>query len=204
MSSYRVVIWAIIVAGLLSCSTDRNTEARIASLEQAATQLRSEIAVLKGTLELVRTSGPDPTEAVIDPVEKGFGIATSRNGHFLIACDGATPYLDGYKISLRIGNVHSLTYNGFQLSCRYGPRYPELPRIDPAASAVASAEAYKRWADDCAKWQSSIKEKVVSFTEDLKPGIWNPVSFVLAPVTPGELGYIRIGITTDQVSLYKR
>jgi hypothetical protein len=196
-----ILVVSLIACAGISCSTDKATDARIRSLEETVAQLKSDVGTLQFSDELEKTLGPVPKEAVVDPTEKGFSIATSRNGHFLVACDDATPYLDGYRIHLRVGNVHDIVYKGFNLSCKYGARSPEMPASDPGATSLATTQAQREWREAYARWENSLKTKYVSFTDELKPGTWNRVELVLAPVNPGELGYLGITVETNEVSL---
>ena len=49
----------------------------------------------------------------------------SDTGSFLVSLDSVSPYLDGQKVTLSIGNPSSATYSGFTLKVRWGMRYPK-------------------------------------------------------------------------------
>ena len=51
------------------------------------------------------------------------------------------------------------------------------------------------------KWQAGLQEKEISLTDSLRPGAWNPVTFVLTPAKSDQFGYLELSMTTDTVSL---
>jgi hypothetical protein len=122
---------------------------------------------------------------MLDAVSKGFQRIDSDTGSFLVSCEDVTPYLDGYKIRLRIGNLSSATYNGFKLTVKWGRAMPTT--VDQADGGT-----------------NSLKEKEMSFTEDLRPGAWNSVEVVLSPAKPDQLKFLVLAnMETPILSLLK-
>jgi len=122
--------------------------------------------------------------ATFDPgASEGYNRINSSSGFFIIILEKVEPYLDGVRVHVRIGNLMFATYKGFKLKAKWGERFDSI--------------------DDYNEWKSSLKEKEISFTENLQAGRWNNVNFVLSPVVPKEFGYLELSIETDTVSLSK-
>jgi hypothetical protein len=106
----------------------------------------------------------------------------------LVSLDEVVPYLDGYRVILNVGNPLGATYVGFNVKVRWGPRY-DWSKFD--------AVAYE-------KWEKSVQNKEVSFTDSLKPMAWNKVEIILAATKSDEFGFLEISIDTNTVSLFTR
>lgn len=120
-------------------------------------------------------------------------------GYFLIVLDEVAPHLDGYQISLLIGNPSLVTYSGFSLKVKWGRKFPLSME---AYSALSSLEDFKGTSEIAAEWENSLKEKKFSFTDRLQPGSWNKVTFVIAPVQAEQLGHLEVAeINTEGLTL---
>ena len=119
----------------------------------------------------------------IDMNYKGFQRLDTDLGSFLVSVDGITPYLNGYKLNIAIGNPSMVEFNGFTLKMQWGKAF------DPNGK-VTSAD-----------WKESLKSKEVKFTEHLKPGHWNKIDLALAPAKPEQLKYIEIEMEVNHVLL---
>ena len=101
-----------------------------------------------------------------------------------------SPYLDGQKVTLSIGNPSSATYSGFTLKVRWGMRYPKYD----ANKAGEYLEQYR-----LAK--KSTQETEIKLTNKLSSGKWNKVSFNLTPAPANAFGRIELEIITNTVEL---
>ena len=73
---------------------------------------------------------PDPYETVILNASKpgDYERIDTSSGMFLLVLEDASPYLDGYKLKLTIGNVMSGTYSKAVLKIDWGGRgYRDFP-----------------------------------------------------------------------------
>ncbi len=122
--------------------------------------------------------------------QKSYQRLDTNNGTFLILLDNVTPYLDGFKVTLSIGNPSAATYSGLKLNVSWGKRFPvyEENKIDEYMKNSEIANA-------------STKEKVISLTDSLQPGSWNKVTLVISPASAKEFGRLGVTLTTDQVVL---
>lgn len=189
----------LLVTGcLLCCGGSAEIEKRISALESSRDELSSQVlkANLKVSfLELRLKFLANEEEGSLDPAEKGFAVVKANNGHFLVTCDDVAPYGDGQKVTIRIANPYNMTFNGFSIAARYGPRAPAMP-------SGADSETSEKWSAAYDTWQKSLREKQLSLTDDLRPGRWNRVVMILAPAKADEVGFIGIKISTDRVTLY--
>lgn len=103
-------------------------------------------------------------------------------GFFLVSLNRVEPYLDGQRVFLDIGNPSSISFDGFTLSAEWGKRVPDDT---------------KQWE----QWNAGLRQKELSFTDTLLPGMWTRVDFVLAPAPTTEFGHLALSIQTDTVSL---
>lgn len=124
------------------------------------------------------------TSIEVDPANaKGYQRLRASAGPLLISMVEAVPYLDGYKVKLRIGNPASVTYSGFTLKAKWGPRY------DWSKFSV----------DSYTNWEKQVKEKETKFTEQLEAGRGTPIELLLAPTSEQQLGYLVLSIETSEL-----
>jgi len=92
------------------------------SLREKVDQLQEKVDQLQGDLAWlnyrVRIMGGGSAE--VSSEEKSYSIAQTNFGSFAILCKSVTPYLDGYKVQLGIGNLTSAQFNGAKISLRWG------------------------------------------------------------------------------------
>ncbi|HEY2232799.1 MAG TPA: hypothetical protein VGK01_04920 [Candidatus Angelobacter sp.] len=159
--------------------------AEISRLQERVTKLENRLTfqeyLLKGKQE-------KHDQIYLDLTEHAFQRLDTDSGTVLVSFEDATPYLNGYKIHLTIGNPSSMGYAGYKLKVRWAKTYD-----------------YNKYTEaSYAEWDKSIQEKEISFTEKLEPGVWNPAEFILSPAAADQLGYITLTITTNTVSLHTK
>ena len=121
-------------------------------------------------------------EASIDPTQKGYCRLDSNNGTFLLSCEKVQPYLDGYQVSLLVGNPYAVSFVGFKLAVTWGPEWNSKTQQYPA-------------------WQANLHKKEIEFADELRAASWNRVKLILTPATPSELAYLVVTMQTDTVSM---
>lgn len=177
-----------------ACTQDTSLQNKVKELEYKIAVIDNSVTNMESELYLIKTQ-VEEQEATIDPSSKGYDVAKSKLGNFLVTFKDIKPYGDGQKISLLIGNPYNITFNGYTIDVRHSLRWPEYPK-NP------DSEARKRWSEEFKKFTESQKEKQFVMTEKLLPGQWNKATIVIAPAKPEEVGSIRIKIFTNQVMLY--
>ena len=122
---------------------------------------------------------------MLDPTTKSYQRIDTSIGSLLVSVKSVTPYLDGYKETLAIGNPTSMDFNGFQVSCKWGASFTYTNGV------VSNYEEV----------QNSQKTKDLQPTDVLLRGYWNPVELTIAPATADEIKNLRISINPDNISL---
>lgn len=159
---------------------------------QEVKQIKQEIKQIKETQKVdsaafIELLAEQPyTSCWLDPTAKGFQRLDTLHGSFLIVCKDVKPYLNGYKITINIGNLSTAQYNGFSLKIKYCKK-----TIETAGGSRPS------------EWYESMREKNVSFNDDLNPGSWNTVEFVISPAKAEDIGCLKLSMETKRLSLFK-
>jgi hypothetical protein len=165
---------------------------QVGSLENEVKNLQVKLNTLESKLTfdeyLLGTKQVQHDHITLNVAERTYQRLDTDNGFFLISVREATPYLNGYKIRLHIGNPSFATYEGFTVKTKWGKVY------DWATYSEASFN----------EWQKSFQEKEVSFPDALDAGAWNNVEVILAPATADQFGYIELSLSTDTVKLTSR
>ena len=102
----------------------------------------------------------------------------------LLSAVNASPYLDGFRVTLSIANPYAITFHGFSLVAWTHSVPLKFSSPTHAAGSATNIEAYN----------AGCKKRVVDLTDTLYPGHWNEITFDLAPATPEELRSLEIGI----------
>jgi hypothetical protein len=156
------------------------------NLQEKINELNREINKLNVALTMHQIMEKNFESVILDPTSlEGFQRIDTDTGFFFISLRDVKPYLDGYKLTIRVGNPISATYSGFVLNVKYGKKY----------NISDKTVSYN-------DWEESLNEKESSFSKKLKPGTWNTVEFILSPAKSEELGHIELSMKTDQVILY--
>lgn len=215
---------------ILGCAPDEATKARIATLETRSAaneavceKLFSDTNQRLAALEAWAASQSEATtkinstifdiqmkllskveteeSAVMDPTDKGYSIARNEYGTFPVFIEDAQPYLDGYKIKFRIGNLTSATMTGVSLTIVYGVRAPSVPVDNPD---VKKEEKIKQWQEYSEKLDENIKKRKtlkIDVEKDLNPSSWSYIDVTIAPSKAEELGRIEVKLNFSGIKL---
>jgi hypothetical protein len=187
------------VFGQTKVPPQSNAPSGVAQMQKQVGTLESEVKSLQvklNTLEsqlafdeyLLGTKQVQHDHITLNLAERTYQRLDTDNGFFLISVREATPYLNGYKIHLHIGNPSFATYAGFTVKTKWGKVYNWTTYSEASFN----------------EWQKSLQEKEVSFPDALDAGAWNNVEVILAPATADQLGYIELSLSTDTVKLTSR
>jgi len=113
----------------------------------------------------------------ITPQDKGYGLLKTPYGTLLVSTENVEPYLDGYKIHLQIGNPMSAHFNGFSLICSSFQTSNYFATVQTFTNAV---------------------------TDQLTPGYWTPVDFILAPSDMDRVRNASVSVELNQINLLKK
>lgn len=191
----RVIVVALIGACLVAAGCSQRTsgsemsskigelEAKLSALESTLGLLTKQLNDLEFQQMLFRSASERYQTAIFDPADKGYSRVDTSGGTFLVSVDDAKPFLDGYKLTLKIGNIQSIGYRGYTLKTSWGMKWDSSGK------------------QDYQQWRASLKTKEFKLTEHLAPGTWNRVELALAPAKAAEIGYVEIQMATDVVSM---
>ena len=107
---------------LLGCGNQGSNTASAPETPASRESLQKEITRLKVRLLRLGAKVSSLTDgtAYVSTEEKGYAIAQTTYGTFSVVCENLTPYLDGYKAQLAIGNLTSATFNGAKITLKWG------------------------------------------------------------------------------------
>ncbi|WP_157658578.1 DUF3251 domain-containing protein [Burkholderia ubonensis] len=159
---------------------------QIATLSQQLQQAQQSQVALAGRVSMIEfwRTVEASNSAELDPTSKSYGVAKTNLGNLLISVDNISPYADGYKVRLMVGNPNMVTFVGAKLRVQW----TEKPRWDEKSF-------------DSAKWNASIQQKDVDIVNNLLPGTWNPIEVVVSPATAAQTGYLAVSATLDKLSM---
>jgi hypothetical protein len=178
-------IFVLAAAFLSSCEKEADAElrAKVVALEAAIEELRDELKNNDFMDELQRDSIAEVLQAPagLSGESTGYSIARTQFGPFPVLIEGVSPYLDGYKAKIKIGNMTSARFQGAKINVKW-----QLP--------LEKDTPYK-------VWQESKKEKEFSVTKVFPPGTYTLVEVALTPATPAEIRNLSIHLDFNQMSL---
>ncbi len=201
-----VPVGAVILGMVLFPQPSESQSPRTSPLPQTAQrqveELRKEVAGLRNEVVLLRKETVDLQtrtfklelsqggyqSVVLDLTSRDYQRLDTSNGSFLVSVQDASPYLDGYRVVLNVGNPSFATYTGFKVKVRWNSNYDWNKFTQEGYDA----------------WNKNMREKEIAFTDSLSPGSWNRVELLLPTTTGQQLGYLALSMETNVVVLYKR
>jgi hypothetical protein len=174
---------------LVACAParDESIDARLASLERQV-QEAEEVArrELKENVDIIfeemvkDEASRAQREVRLDCTSTEFSWLEYRSLAFPIACKGAEPYLDGFKLNLNIGNLYSAEFSDLALELTWGATFLERIR---------------------SQGQEEPRSKIVRSSEVLHPGVWNSVEVVISPAERADPTNVRVRLEVERVRL---
>jgi hypothetical protein len=117
--------------------------------------------------------------ATISAYDEGYSIANTEFGAFIVMRKSFTPYLDGFKVKLKIGNLTSIKFTGAKVSVFWGSDF-----------------GVSKLADDL---YGQAKE--FSVTNEFLPGAYTTIDLILAPANPVEVKTIRVRLDFNVIGV---
>lgn len=177
---------ALALATLGGCS-DPKLQGRVAALENSNAALAAKIADQEKTITDLSLDvfllKNDDDMAALSSTDEGYSLAKSDFGPLPVFLEKVEPYLAGFRLTLRIGNPTTATFNGAKLKVRWHSATPKVL----AAGAVPSAP--------------KMNEQEVALTQALRPGMYTRAHVILSPATPDDIKNFWVGVDTDQIAL---
>jgi len=174
-------------------TSDNSSQQReIASLREQLKDLQNKVTTLENTVsfyQLLISGKQDRQDSVrLDLSDHAYQRLDMSNGFLLVSVVEATPYLNGYKVKLKLGNPMYVDYSGFTAKIRWAKSYDFAHYTDAS---------YK-------EWNSSVQEKEIPSTDVLHGGSWNSVELILTPATAEQLEFVNLSITASTLALFVR
>lgn len=154
------------------------TAEQIQELRKEVTRLAVETYFLKSRVESLESG-----QATASTEEQGYDIARTKFGPFTVSTRGVTPYLDGFKVKLRVGNLTNADFNGAKLKLAWGPPFD---------------------GNSHEEWEKAQKKKEMSVTNRFASGSFTDVEVILTPAKPEEIKSFAVGFELDQLQLRVR
>lgn len=120
----------------------------------------------------------------IDVTKPNYQICRTKIGPILISVKDTAAYLDGYRVTLEIGN----------------PTAADLPSAKLHIRTSASAFSI----EELQKYNDSVELRVEDITATLKAGYWTTVTFTLSPATAERLRNLFLALEPQAVYLRKQ
>jgi hypothetical protein len=124
------------------------------------------------------------TSAEFDPSDSTFQRINSGVATFAVSVQDVSPFGDGVKLRLELGNLSAASIVGVTLHVTYGPRVPTGDGFDA--------------------WYTNLKKKDAEILDTLVPGSGYPTTVVLPGIEPKNFGYVPVSVDTKTISLRKR
>ena len=133
MNKILIVLIAVMLSiGLLGCEkSSTETQAlrqSLTTISNATLVLSQHVDNLEKTVQKIQwdtfTQSLDEqskTRVKLDPTQKSYQKVECNNGPLMVSVDSMESYLDGYKLTLQIGNPSYMTYTGFTVTTFWGP-----------------------------------------------------------------------------------
>ena len=159
-------------------------ESQVTDLEQRVTALEQ---FAENLSEVVEHQVKFASQRVIrlSIVNKNYQSILTNSGVFLVAVDELARAKDGYILKLRIGNLSSINYQGFNVRLRWGIN------LDPKSSLPFK------------EWRGSLKEAEFAFQGNLEQAHWTPINLALGNIDREKLAYIEMELDVSAVEMTK-
>jgi len=94
--------------------------------------LKNKIALLENKLFLLQLqlATMNDMPAIVTTEDNGYSIANTKFGPFLVTANKVVPYLDGYKITLTIGNMTNAVFDGSKINVSWGEKFEQSKEVD--------------------------------------------------------------------------
>jgi hypothetical protein len=158
---------------------------QVEQLQQSTRSLLTRMASVEVTQNQANAKN---ASAIFDPTESGFQRIDSNLGTFVVSVQDVRQFADGVKVTVRLGNLSNTTFNGANLSIKYGPREPSSDD--------------EKFVEKMETWEKAIQTKEEHIVRDLRPGFWNPVQIILPKIAQSDFGYMEVTIENSALSLY--
>ena len=127
MTLRNVSVWVLLLMAFLALGCEKKSSSpsslqpapeKQETLEEKVKRLERELFILK--MQVGNISGGS---VEVSTEDMGYYIAQTKYGSFAVVCENVTPYLDGYKAQLSVGNLTNARFNGAKIGLHWGKDY---------------------------------------------------------------------------------
>jgi hypothetical protein len=184
-----LAFFMVLIAG---CSDPTRTELRLAQMEGAQKKIEADLQVIRTAhthfSRMVFQNEIDPYAQDLDITGAHFTWSRGVMGYYPVAVEQVIPYLDGFRLSVKVGNPYAAALAG-ELTCIWGPS----PDLSAAVDQASIWLAYDR-ARALAKTNTFPLPKLLI-------GQWNKLDITLTPATPELVKKVTLKFNEAQVFL---
>ena len=215
---YRLVLFAVAVWGfclVVSCNPDKQQRSAASSATEQTQKLKEEVDSLRHDLDSkiidldllelrvdeLESAMAGNTPVEISLVQETYSPVKTPDGTLFILCHEVTPYLNGHKLKLWIGNPLFARLSGLKLTYEYGLKAPDFGVIAVAKGREARRRAWKQYDEAGKKHRQSLHSGAIDLPQDLESGRWTEVELALVSSTAEELGHVNVHIFPKAVHL---
>ena len=187
MKILPLIALCLFVAG---CSDKTDQTKQFAAIQEENKRLEAETIVLRQDVGQLKTDmkkdeeavlfllskineADSPKPALLSGTERGFELAKTEYGSFLVSIADVEPYLDGFSVTLSIGNPLDADITSGTISIKYG---------------TSSSGTLGTVSQD-------IEQPLIG-------GRWTDVVIVVAPAKPEQLGYLGVSLDPSGLFLH--
>lgn len=159
----------------------------------ATNDLASEIRVLRLLVSRLQTQLDEQAihaerqfHTHLDPTAKGFQSIATPLGTLLLTDTESTPYLDGFSVRFKIGNLTSANLSSVKVTAQWGPPFLRKGQSD---------------ADAIEEYFQNQHTNEYTLSEVLVAGRWTPVELKVTPADATTIRNLRIQLVPTVVNM---
>lgn len=133
-------------------------------------------------------------------LRKDFYTINTGSGMLFISIKEVKPYLNGYRLSLEIGNPNFVTYINPEINLSWNISFQQHWKNQSEAKEKQKTTKEKI---QIPFWKDTLQEKSYCALKRFLPGIWNEIEIDIPNVTLDQLEYCELSIKAGTVILSK-
>lgn len=156
------------------------------TLEQRVEELEAKVLRQGLYIEMLFQTIEEEKTTALDITGETYSSVANERGTFFFIVDDIRPFLDGHKVSIRVGNATSVPFSSFTLNVTYGPKQSKKEFQLADAAAIQ-------------KMQERIRKTSVRSGDALVPTRFAKAEVTLPKTKPEDIGFLRVGIQPEGV-----
>jgi len=183
---YPLIITPCLLLAACPAQNNQDIQQKLEQLETKVNQLEAKNKALQKEDEnlsqtLGMFAGPTSLEhmAILSPTDKGYAPIKADIGYLTVSISDITPYANGSKVILNIGNLTAAMIQGLKMKLDWG---------------AVGGNGYPL--------NDSAKSSDFNFINPIPSGAWAKTEVILSEYPPNTLGFVRVsGVTHQAIAL---